>query len=151
MAETEVNGQSGKQAYTLAGGETPRAYMRVDIRQLLVALAGERRSESLTESYQVVRQSGIFRVISAQTAQTIGGGRANDTHLMRIIVNAALTGTCVISGFLDTAGVAQDYTIPAAFVGSIDFGGALNEASALTITCSNAADDNKVAVLWSPA
>ena len=55
MAETEVNGQSGKQAYTLAGGETPRAYMRVDLRQLLVALAGERRSESLTESYMVVR------------------------------------------------------------------------------------------------
>ena len=41
MAETEVNGQSGKQAYTLAGGETPRAYMRVDVRRLLEILAGE--------------------------------------------------------------------------------------------------------------
>jgi len=39
MAETEVNGQSGKQAYTLAGGETPRAYMRVGVRRLLETLA----------------------------------------------------------------------------------------------------------------
>ena len=41
MAETEVNGQSGKQAYTLVGGETPRAYMRVDVRRMLETRAGE--------------------------------------------------------------------------------------------------------------
>jgi len=76
MAETEVNGQSGKQAYPLAGGETPRAYMRVDLRQLLVALAGERRIESLTESYQVVRQEANATVISTTSAVTLGGGVA---------------------------------------------------------------------------
>lgn len=113
--------------------------------------AGERRIDSATESYQVVRPSGILRIISATAAQTIGGGQAGDTHLQRIIVHTALAGTCVITGFYDTAGVAQSYTIPVGFVGVLDFGGALNEAGALVITCSTAGDDNKVAVLWSPA
>ncbi len=113
--------------------------------------AGERRTDSDTDSYLVVRPSGTLRVISATAAQTIGGGQAGDTHLQRIIVNAALSGTCVINGFYDTAGVAQSYTLPVGFVGTIDFGGALNEAGALVITCANAGDDNKVAVLWSPA
>ena len=151
MAETEVNGQSGKQAYTLAGGETPRAYMRVDIRQLLVALAGERRIESLTESYQVVRQEANASIISKTTAVTIGGGAPSDTHLMGLLIHTALTGTCVITGFADSDGTAQSYTLPTGSVGYKDFLGALNSAGALTVTCSNASDDNLVMVLWRPA
>ena len=151
MAETEVNGQSGKQAYTLAGGETPRAYMRVDLRQLLVALAGERRSESLTESYQVVRQEANATVISTTAAVTLGGGVANDSHFMGLYIHTALAGTCVITGFADETGVAKSITLPAATVGFVNFFGSKNVAGALTITCSTAGDDDKVTAFWRPA
>ena len=151
MAETEVNGQSGKQAYTLAGGETPRAYMRVDVRRLLETLAGERLRSSATNSYLAVRQEANVAIISKTTAVTIGGGVANDTHLLGIMISTALTGTCAITGFADSDGAAQTYTLPAGSVGHKDFLGALNSAGALTITCSNAADDNLVMVFWRPA
>jgi len=151
MAETEVNGQSGKQAYTLAGGETPRAYMRVDIRQLLVALAGERRSESLTESYQVVRQEANATVISTTSAVTLGGGVANDSHLMGLHIHTALAGTCVITGFADETGAPKSITLPAGAVGPVNYYGAKNAAGALTITCSTAGDDDKVTAFWRPA
>ena len=151
MAETEVNGQSGKQAYTLAGGETPRAYMRVDLRQLLVALAGERLIDQPTKSYMAVRQEANASIISKTTAVTIGGGVASDTHLMGLMIHTALTGTCAITGFADSDGAAQTYTLPAGSVGYKDFLGAINSAGALTITCSNASDDNLVMVLWRPA
>ena len=151
MAETEVNGQSGKQAYTLAGGETPRAYMRVDVRRLLEPLAGERLRSSATNSYLAVRQEANVAIISKTTAVTIGGGVANDTHLLGIMISTALTGTCAITGFADSDGAAQTYTLPAGSVGHKDFLGAFNSAGALTITCSNAADDNLVMVFWRPA
>lgn len=151
MAETEVNGQSGKQAYTLAGGETPRAYMRVDVRELLTTLAGERLQSSATNSYLAVRQEANVAIISKTTAVTIGGGVANDTHLLGIMISTALTGTCAITGFTDSDGAAQTYTLPAGSVGYKDFLGAFNSAGALTITCSNAADDNLVMVFWRPA
>ena len=151
MAETEVNGQSGKQAYTLAGGETPRAYMRVDVRRLLETLAGERLRSSATNSYLAVRQEANVAIISKTTAVTIGGGVANDTHLLGIMISTALTGTCAITGFADSDGAAQTYTLPAGSVGHKDFLGAFNSAGALTITCSNAADDNLVMVFWRPA
>ena len=151
MAETEVNGQSGKQAYTLAGGETPRAYMRVDLRQLLVALAGERRIESLTESYQVVRQEANATVISTTSAVMLGGGVANDAHFMGLYIHTALAGTCVITGFADETGAAKSVTLPAATVGFVNFFGAKNAAGALTITCSTAGDDDKVTAFWRPA
>ena len=151
MAETEVNGQSGKQAYTLAGGETPRAYMRVDVRRMLETLAGERLRSSVTNSYLAVRQEANVTIISKTTAVTIGGGVANDTHLLGIMISTALTGTCAITGFADSDGAAQTYTLPAGSVGHKDFLGAFNSAGALTITCSNAADDNLVMVFWRPA
>ena len=151
MAETEVNGQSGKQAYTLAGGETPRAYMRVDLRQLLVALAGERRIESLTESYQVVRQEANATVISTTSAVTLGDGVANDSHLMGLHIHTALAGTCVIAGFADETGAAKSITLPAGTVGPVNYYGAKNAAGALTITCSTAGDDDKVTAFWRPA
>lgn len=91
-------------------------------------------------------------VISKTTAVTIGGGVANDTHLLGLFITAALTGTCVITGFADSDGNAQSITLPAATVaGFKDFRGALNAAGALTVTCSNAGDDNLVSVLWMKA
>lgn len=114
------------------------------------ALAGERRSDSATLSYVAVRQEANLTIISKATAVTIGGGVAGDTHLMGLLINTALTGTCVITGFADSDGAAQSYTLPAASVGFKDFMGAINSAGALTITCSNVGDDNLVAVLWRP-
>jgi hypothetical protein len=64
MAETEVNGQSGKQAYTLAGGETPRAYMRVDVRRLLETLAGE----DVVNDVMKVEQRYTYSLVAANTA-----------------------------------------------------------------------------------
>lgn len=114
------------------------------------AMAGERRNDSATLSYVAVRQEANLAIISKVTAVTIGGGVAGDTHLMGILIHTALTGTCVITGFADSDGTAQSYTLPAASVGFKDFMGAINSAGALTITCSNAGDDNLVAVLWRP-
>lgn len=114
-------------------------------------IAGERNSSSATNSILATIDETKLTVISTTSAVTIGGGSANDTYLKRIRVLAALTGTCVVTGFADSAGAAQSFTIPAAFVGGIDFGGAKNTAGALTITCSNATDDNLVLVMWWPA
>ena len=114
-------------------------------------LAGERRQDSATESYLSVRQEANASIISKTTAVTIGGGVANDTHLMGLLIHTALTGTCVITGFADSDGTAQTYTLPVGSVGYKDFLGARNSAAALTVTCSNALDDNLVMVLWRPA
>ena len=64
MAETEVNGQSGKQAYTLAGGGTPRAYMRVDVRRLLETLAGE----DVVNDVMKVEQRYAYSLVAANAA-----------------------------------------------------------------------------------
>lgn len=114
------------------------------------AAAGDRNPSSAVNSYKVVRQECNLSIISKTGTVTIGGGAAGDTHLMGLMIHTALTGTCVITGFADSDGAAQSYTIPAASVGFKDFMGAINSAGALTITCSNAGDDNLVAVLWRP-
>ena len=114
------------------------------------ALAGERGASP--NDYLRTRSVETLSVISKTTAVSIGGGVANDTNLSGITVVAALTGTCVITGFADSDGAAQSITLPAATAaGFKDFRGALNAAGALTITCSNAADDNLVLVHWSPS
>ena len=115
------------------------------------SLAGERLADQADKSYMAVRQEANASIISKTTAVTIGGGVANDTHLMGLMIHTALTGTCVITGFADSDGTAQSYTLPVGSVGYKDFLGALNSAGALTLTCSNASDDNLVLVLWRPA
>lgn len=113
-------------------------------------IAGLRNPSSQTSWYLPVRQECNLSIISKTTAVTIGAGAANDTHLMGLLIHTALTGTCAITGFADSDGTAQTYTLPAGSVGFKDFLGAINSAGALTITCSNASDDNLVAVLWRP-
>lgn len=96
-----------------------------------------------------LRTTGLAKatIISKQTAVTIGGGAANDTVLSGILIVKALTGTCVITGFSDSDGAAKTITLPAATpAGFINFDGAVNDAGALTITCSNAGDDDNVIV-----
>ena len=115
------------------------------------AIAGERLQSSATKSYLAVRDEANVSVISKTSAVTIGGGVANDTHLLGLQITTALNGTCVVSGFADSDGAAQSITFPIGSVGLKDFKGALNSAGALTITCSTAGDDNYVVVLWKPA
>jgi hypothetical protein len=112
--------------------------------------AAERNPDSETNGYDVVRQEANTTIIGLTTEITIGGGSANDTHLMGLIIHTALAGTCVIKGFGDSVGLATDYVLPAGSVGTFDFKGARNTVGALTITCSTAGDDNKVLVLWRP-
>lgn len=113
-------------------------------------IAGLRNPQSATNAYIPVRDECNLSVISKTTAVTIGGGSANDTHLIGIHITTALTGTCVVAGFADSDAAAQSFTLPAGSVGYKEFKGAINSAGALTITCSNAADDNLVIVLWRP-
>lgn len=115
-------------------------------------IAGERLTNQATKSYLAVRNEANVSIISKTTAVTIGAGATGDTHLLGLMITAALTGTCVITGFGDSDGAAQSYTLPAATTaGYKDFLGALNSLGPLTITCSNAGDDNFVMVFWRPA
>lgn len=118
----------------------------------LGAIAGERLASSATNSYLAVRTIAKCSIISKTTAVTIGGGVANDTHLIAIVITKALTGTCVVTGFNDSDGAAKSLTFPASTAAQrVEFYGALNEAGALTVTCSNAGEDDNVAILWMPA
>lgn len=148
MAGTsDITGQdttSGKQAMIKATLNGLWAY-------LSALISGERIPGSASGSYLAVRQEANLSIISKTTAVTIGTGAVADTHLMGLQIHTALTGTCAITGFADSDGTAQTYTLPVGSVGFKDFFGAINSAGALTITCSNASDDNLVAVLWRPA
>lgn len=117
---------------------------------LATAIAGERLQGSATNSYLVVRQEATATIITGTTAVTLGGGMPGDTHLMMLHIHTALTGTCVIEGFRDPAGNAETYILPAATIGKIDFMGAINDAGALAVTCSNAGDNKKVIAMWRP-
>lgn len=120
--------------------------------ELVTQISGERLVGLAGKDYLAVRNEANVAIISKTTAVTIGAGAANDTHLLGLLLTAALTGTCAITGFADSDGAAQTYTLPAATTaGYKDFLAAKNSAGALTITCSNAGDDNLVMVFWRPA
>lgn len=90
-----------------------------------------------------------FKIIS-KTATVSIGSNPNDTLLHKLIVFGTLTGTCVVSGFFDSDGNEQVFTLPATTTArEIDFGGIINDAGILKITCSNASDDNLVGVIYS--
>lgn len=133
-----------------ANGNAVEALVAADGSLSTSPLAGE-KNIGTNNAYILARTGGNLSVISKTTAVTIGAGAAGDTRLDGITVIAALTGTCAITGFADSDGTAQTITFPAATVaGFKDFRGDVNSAGALTITCSNAADDNLVLVHWSP-
>jgi len=93
-------------------------------------------------------------IIDGTNAVPINQGVANDTRLLGIVFHTALTGTCVIAGFKKRAGsvdASGTITFPASSpAGYRDLRGIVNEDGPLTITCSNAGDDEKVIVLWTP-
>lgn len=123
MAETEVNGQSGKQAYTLAGGETPRAYMRVDVRRLLETLAGE----DVVNDVMKVEQRYAYSLVAANTAVKSAPGflhtltfSCNDAAptagTIDVYDNTAASGTKIFSWTLTTTAFTPcSVTIDASF------------------------------------
>lgn len=92
------------------------------------------------------------QIIDLNAGGAIGGSLvANDTMLCGITVHTALAGTLTINGFAKRSdGSAQAYVIPVGFVGTIDFGGALNSAGQLTMVLSSATDNNRVLVRTDP-
>lgn len=91
-------------------------------------------------------------IIDVQTPVELGDGNIGTVALEGILINVALTGTCVIAGFKDSSGAAKSITLPAASaVGMHRFYGAVNEAGTLTVTCSNASDADNVVALWNNA
>lgn len=114
-------------------------------------IAGERLQDSATKSYIAMRDEADVTIVGVTTAVTLCGGVANDCHLLGLQITTALTGTCVVTGFADSAGAATSLTFPIGSVGLKDFKGAKNSAGALTITCATGGDDNFVAVLTRPA
>lgn len=114
-------------------------------------LAGERIATSASKSYMAVRNEANVSIVSKTSAVTIGGGVANDTHLLGVHLATSLTGSCLLTGFADSDGTAQTYTIATGSTGLKDFFAALNSAGALTITCWHSSDDNIPMVLWRPA
>lgn len=110
----------------------------------------ENLSDSASSGFKAVRGKRKATIIGLTTAITINTGVASDTMLHGVLITAALTGTCVITGFGDSAGAATSITLPAATTaGFKEFGDVINDVGALTITCSNASDDNLVTVVWS--
>lgn len=95
---------------------------------------------------KTVRQRA--QIIDLQAGGAIGGSTAaNDTVLNGITVHTALAGTLTINGFAKRSdGTAQAFVIPIGFVGTIDFGGAVNSAGQLTMVLSSATDQNRVLV-----
>ena len=114
------------------------------------AIKNIRNPESTTEAWGDVRSEVIQRLISSTSATTIGGGSADDTLLMGLIILQNATAvTAGIAGMQDDTGAAATVT----FTGStsqdvfLPFGGLgiRNDKGALTITASVA---NKVIVLY---
>lgn len=64
MAEHEVTGAAGKQAYTLSQTNPPVAYLKVDIRSLLATLAGE----DVINDVQKVEQRFAYSMVASDTA-----------------------------------------------------------------------------------
>jgi len=98
--------------------------------------------------YSTVKGVPNVTVISTTSGVTIGTVGTVRLHVVN--VTAALTGTCTIAGFQDEAGNAQTITLPTTATSHL-FYGAYNTIGSLVVTCSNAADDNKVFVVWEPS
>jgi len=140
---TLVEGAAASFSFDLKGG------LRVSS---IVQQACERLIAIVGKDYCNVITEAKVSIISKTTAVTIGAGAANDTFLLGILTTQALAGTCVIGGFADSDGAAQNITLPIATIaGFKSFIGAKNSAGALTITCATAGDDNVAIVFWAPA
>lgn len=144
-AANDLTLDQGDGTFQKLGGIGPAARTVLDS-----LLACERLQDQASKGHCVIVDATHLTIISTTSAVTIGGGVANDTYLKRIGTTAATAGACVVTGFADSTGAAKSLTFPLGFTGK-EFGAARNSAGALTITCSDAGDDDKVYVEWWPA
>lgn len=118
-------------------------------------IAGIRNPSSSTNAYSVVRQECNVTILDGTSAVGIGGGAANDTHLLGVLIpKNAGPATCTLAGFGKATSSTGAYTAKdIVLTGSTaddryyDFGGAINNVGALTATGSV---DEVVVVFWRP-
>ena len=117
-------------------------------------IAAARNVDSPTNAYIPVREECNVAILDGTSAVPIGGGAANDTHLMGVLIpKNAGPATCTLTGFGKTTdGI--NYTAKSILLtGStaddryFDFGGALNNVGALT---AQGSVDEIVTVFWRP-
>ncbi len=70
MAEHEVTGAGGKQAYTLVQADPPVAYLKVDVRSLLSTLAGE---DVVNDVQKVETRGASINILTATTTVVKSG------------------------------------------------------------------------------
>lgn len=118
-------------------------------------ITGIRNPSSSTNAYTVVRQECNVTILDGTSAVSIGGGAANDTHLLGVLIpKNAGPATCTLAGFGKATSSTGTYTAKdIVLTGSTaddryyDFGGAINNVGALTATGSV---DEIVVVFWRP-
>lgn len=128
---------------------------------LATAIAGERNSDSATNSYTDVRTETNVTYLTTLTAKAVGSSAAaNDTMLMGAILKAAATAVVVtIAGFEDDLGAAKNLVLTgndsdnAGFAVDkvVTFGGCglINSFGTMTATVTTGAAGD-VILLWRP-
>jgi hypothetical protein len=93
MAEYEVTGVGGKQAYTLNQTNPAVAYMKVDVRALPLA-AGEDATNNVV---RVEKQGEYETVAASQTDQVLGSAGAAGDYLEKLVLVVATAATAAVS------------------------------------------------------
>ncbi len=110
-----------------------------------VLLAGEPGSGQLLQTSRPTN----LTLINGTTAVAINDGQAGTTRLSGVIIAKATVGTVTIGGFQDQANAAQNIVLPIGTpAGCYNFGDALADKGALTVTLSSASDNNLVGIAW---
>lgn len=154
-----IQGQSTTQT-TTAGGKPLAEPIKSTSNNLHVAeqgnITGLRNPSSGTNAYLATYRPANVTILDGTSAVTIGGGAANDTHLLGVLIpKNAGPATCTLTGFGKATSGTGTYTAKdIVLTGSTaddryyDFGGAINNVAALTATGSV---DEIVVVFWRPA
>lgn len=93
MAEQEVTGVGGKQAYTLVQANPPVAYLKVDVRTLPL-LAGE---DVANHVVSVEKQGEYETVAASQTDQVLGTTGAAGDYLEKLVITVNTAATAAVS------------------------------------------------------
>lgn len=109
MAEYEVTGAQGKQAYTLSRADPPVAYLKVDVRSILSLLSGE--DPSVDRLKVETRGSAVNILTATTTVLKTGDGHVNNLIAVggtmgsvTVYDNTAASGTILFGPATPTAG-----------------------------------------------
>lgn len=115
MAEYEVVGVGGKQAYTVDQAAPPRAYMKVDIRKFGTLLSGE---DPVNNVIRTEQQMEYETVAAGQTAQVLGATGAAGDLLSHLIIVVSTAATAAVSILDDATSIAVFPNSPGGGVGT---------------------------------